>query len=69
MFFLDSIYSYRSTEPVWFRFFRGCFAITLMAIISYYSIIQYQKLNTEVFTVTKLEKIKGKKDVLYKELK
>ncbi|CAB4406217.1 unnamed protein product [Rhizophagus irregularis] len=57
MFFYDSIYNYRSTEPVWFRFFRGLFAITLAGIIIYYSITQYKKINTEVSIAIKLIKL------------
>ncbi|CAB4409303.1 unnamed protein product [Rhizophagus irregularis] len=51
--FLDTIYNYRSTEPVWFRFVRGFFAIILMGLIIYYSSIQFQKINKEVTVIFK----------------
>ncbi|CAB4439958.1 unnamed protein product [Rhizophagus irregularis] len=53
--FLSAIYNYRSTEPVWFRFFRGFFAITLTGIIIYYSVNQYLRLDKEAFITIKLE--------------
>lgn len=58
--FLDTIYNYRSTEPVWFRFFRGLFAITLTVIIIFYSKTQYQKINIEASIAIKLEDTVGK---------
>ncbi|RIA80949.1 hypothetical protein C1645_791530, partial [Glomus cerebriforme] len=54
MLFLDSLCNYRTTEPIWFRFFRGSFAITLTVIIIYYSIIQFEKIGTEASTNIRL---------------
>ncbi|RGB31137.1 hypothetical protein C1646_744550 [Rhizophagus diaphanus] len=51
--FLDTICNYRSTEPVWFRFVRGIFAIILIGLIIYYSSIQFQKINGEVTVILK----------------
>ncbi|CAG8441614.1 2957_t:CDS:2 [Rhizophagus irregularis] len=51
--FLDTIYNYRSTEPVWFRFVRGFFAIILMGAIIYYSSIQFHKINRDVTVILK----------------
>ncbi|CAB4484993.1 hypothetical protein RhiirA5_420767 [Rhizophagus irregularis] len=59
MFLCDSICNYRSTEPVWFRFFRGLFAITLTVIIIFYSKTQYQKINIEASIAIKLEDTVG----------
>ncbi|GBB94222.1 hypothetical protein RclHR1_23120002 [Rhizophagus clarus] len=55
--FLDTICNYRSTEPIWFRFFRGFFAIILTGIIIYYAFIQYQKVGTEASTLIKFEQV------------
>ncbi|PKY51231.1 hypothetical protein RhiirA4_468111 [Rhizophagus irregularis] len=57
--FLDTICNHRSTEPVWFRFFRGFFAITLTGIIIYYAIVQYQKIGTEASIAVKFERTSG----------
>jgi hypothetical protein len=61
MFFLESVYNYRSTEPVWFRFFRGFFAITLTGVVIFYLINQIKKINTEAYITIEYEKILGKK--------
>ena len=65
MFFLGSICNYRSTEPVWFRFFRGFFAITLTTIIIYYSIIQFQKIDSEASTIIELLNVESKKEKMF----
>jgi len=61
MFLADSILSFRSTEPIWFRFFRGFFAIILAGIIMFYLVTQYEKIGTEASTTIKLEYFDGKK--------
>ncbi|CAG8447339.1 10611_t:CDS:2 [Rhizophagus irregularis] len=52
-------YNYRSTEPVWFRFFRDFFAIILTGIIVYYSFIQFLKIDTKASIDIKFESIYG----------
>jgi hypothetical protein len=71
MFLLNSIYNYRLSEPVWFRFFRGFFSITLTGLIIYYSITQFQKIGAEASIAIKFEYNSGKKKrvFFYKGLK
>ncbi|RIA87686.1 hypothetical protein C1645_827473 [Glomus cerebriforme] len=52
---MNSFCNYRSTEPIWFRFFRGFIAIILTTIIIYYSIIQLHKIDKEASTTIKLD--------------
>jgi hypothetical protein len=61
MFLIDSITNRRSTEPIWFRFFRGFFAIILAGIIMYYLITQFEKINTEASAIITLKSFYGKK--------
>ena len=46
MFLIESFRDYRSTEPVWFRFFRGFFAVALTALLIGYSITKFKKLSS-----------------------
>ena len=71
MFLIESFRDYRSTEPVWFRFFRGFFAMVLTSILLYYSITKLEKLGTSSNddpNVTRTFEINGKKKdyILYK---
>ena len=71
MFLIESFRDYRSTEPVWFRFFRGFFAVILTSILLYYSIIKFEKVITysdDVPSITHAFEINGKKKnyILYK---
>ena len=44
MFLIESFRDYRSTEPIWFRFFRSFFSVALTIILIYYSITKFEKL-------------------------
>jgi hypothetical protein len=63
MFVIDSITNNRSTEPIWFRFFRGFFAITLTAIILFYLFTQLEKVDTEASTIITVESFRSKKKI------
>ncbi|RIA93209.1 hypothetical protein C1645_819747 [Glomus cerebriforme] len=51
--FLDSFYGYRSTEPIWFRYFRGFFIVIFTALIIYNSYSQLQKVGIEATNIIK----------------
>ncbi|RIA85754.1 hypothetical protein C1645_830346 [Glomus cerebriforme] len=51
MYLVDSLLGYQSTEPIWFRYFRGFVAIILTLTIIYYSFNQFQKINLEANTI------------------
>ncbi|RIA85234.1 hypothetical protein C1645_831089 [Glomus cerebriforme] len=52
MFLLDSIINYRLTEPIWFRYVRGFFAILFTGVIIYYAVIRFNKFNEEISTIS-----------------
>ena len=73
MFLIESFRDYRSTEPIWFRFFRGFTAVAFTIILLYYSITKFKKLFTYSNddpnpNVTHTFEINGKKKnyILYK---
>ena len=47
MFLTDSLFNNRSTEPIWFQFFRGSFAIILAGILVYYSVDNFNEINNK----------------------
>jgi hypothetical protein len=53
---MDSFRNYRSTEPIWFRFLRGFFAIVFMMILITYSWIQFKKIDEENYTMFKFNR-------------
>ena len=65
MFLIDSICNYRSTEPIWFRFFRGFVAIILSIVIIFYSIHQIKQVNREISIITRSEGLNGKNKVSF----
>ena len=68
MFLIESFRDYRSTEPVWFRFFRGFSAVALTGILLYYSITKFDKLITQSNddpNVTDTFETNGKKNYLF----
>ena len=64
MFLIDSICNYRSTEPIWFRFFRGFAAVILSLLIIYYSIIQTNQVDREISIITRSEQLKSKNKLI-----
>jgi hypothetical protein len=64
MFLIDSLFNYRSTEPIWFRFFRSVFAIAFTTILLTYSWMQFNKLDTVTYITAKYENLYGKEIIL-----
>jgi len=65
MFLIDSIKNHRSTEPIWFRFFRGFFAIVLTGVILFYLYIQFEKIGTEASTIITVKNSQSKKKNIF----
>jgi hypothetical protein len=65
MFLVESITNRRSTEPLWFRSFRGFFAIALTGVMMYYLITQFEKIDTEAYTIITLKSFQGKKQIQF----
>jgi len=58
MFLTDSLFNCRSTEPIWFRFFRGSFAIILTVLLVYYLFDNVSEINRTASLVIKPEFLK-----------
>ena len=65
MFLVDSIWKNRSTEPIWFRFFRGFVAIILTILIIYYSIYQVNRIDKETSVIVGSEELQSKNKADY----
>ena len=66
MFLTNSICNYRSTEPIWFRFFRGFVAVILSIVIIYYSIYQIKKVDEEISIIVRSENLESKNKLDYR---
>ena len=64
MFLIEACRNYRLTEPVWFRFFRGFFAVALTIMILIYSDVKIKKLggdHLDDFVIVSRALLSGKK--------
>ncbi len=70
MFLSDSLFRYRSTEPIWFRYLRSLIAIIFSAILIFYAIYQLNELNEYSSVIIRYKSFEGKnKIILFKIIK
>ncbi len=57
MFLSDSLFRYRSTEPIWFRYLRSLIAIIFSVMLIFYVIYQLNELYEGSYVITTTDEV------------